>query len=231
MNHLMKATAATALLALSSAASAEFSANVGLTSDYVFRGISQNDNEPAIQGGFDYDFGNGFSMGTWASNVDGVAFAGSTMELDLYAGYTWEFDGGLSVGLGYLRYQYPGTTVSANNTNEFSVSLGYEVSGVGLSASVAYSEDFFGFGKEYYTSIGIDAPITEDLSLSVALGFTTDDDTSVAGKGGDSYSDTSIGLSYSVGGFDLGLTYTSTGGTAKTNINGESIAFSVGRSF
>jgi len=47
----------------------EFSANVALTSDYVWRGMSQNDEGWAIQGGFDITHETGFTLGTWASNV------------------------------------------------------------------------------------------------------------------------------------------------------------------
>lgn len=48
-----------------------FSANVALTSNYMFRGVSQTDNGPAIQGGFDYEYTPfGLYAGVWASNVD-----------------------------------------------------------------------------------------------------------------------------------------------------------------
>lgn len=33
-----------------------FSANVALTTNYMFRGVSQTNNGPAIQGGFDYEY-------------------------------------------------------------------------------------------------------------------------------------------------------------------------------
>lgn len=68
----MKAIAlAVGLASMSSAASAvETSANVTLTSDYPFRGVSQTTRDPAIQGGFDVGFSNGLYVGTWASNVN-----------------------------------------------------------------------------------------------------------------------------------------------------------------
>ena len=47
-----------------------FSANVTAVSDYVFRGITQTDSHPAIQGGFDYAHASGLYAGLWASNVD-----------------------------------------------------------------------------------------------------------------------------------------------------------------
>src|SRR5690349_14450604 len=44
-------------------------ANVGLFSEYIFRGISQTGGKPAVQGGFDYAHSSGFYAGTWASNI------------------------------------------------------------------------------------------------------------------------------------------------------------------
>ena len=118
---IKKTLIATALLASSSAALAEISANVTLASDYVFRGVSQTDNQLAIQGGFDWGHDSGFYVGTWASNVDSQFFGGATdpqIELDLYAGFANEFSNGLGYDLGYLRYQYPGggDSIPTNST-------------------------------------------------------------------------------------------------------------------
>lgn len=226
MNNIMKATAATALLAISSAASAELSGNVALTSDYVFRGVTQNAEKPAIQGGLDYDFGNGLAIGTWASTIDSVTYAGAGTEFDFYGSYTWELDNGLSVGLGYLRYQYPGTSATANNTDEFSLSLGYDLSSVSLSGYLGYSSDYFGPDATWYWNFGVEAPINDNLSVSAALGYTDDTDVSA-----NSYTDYSVGISWSVGGVDLAATYTDTSGIASNSNNDERIAFSIGRSF
>ena len=46
-----------------------FSSNVGIFSQYVFRGISQTNERPAVQGGFDVSHKSGFYVGTWLSNV------------------------------------------------------------------------------------------------------------------------------------------------------------------
>ena len=86
-------------------AEGEFSGNVALTTDYVWRGVSQNNENPAVQGGFDYANG-AFYAGTWASIVD---FGGANMELDLYGGFAGELDGGLSWDVGVIGYIYPDT--------------------------------------------------------------------------------------------------------------------------
>ncbi len=90
----------------------EFSANVGLFSDYTFRGISQTTEKPAIQGGFDYSLDTGVSgigifLGAWASNVDFNDAGQANIEIDWYGGVSKTF-GGVDVSAGFLYYSYPG---------------------------------------------------------------------------------------------------------------------------
>jgi len=76
----------------------EFSANVALTTDYRFRGLSQTNEDPAIQGGFDYGYSGdalpvSFYAGVWASSLDfDVADPDDAdLEIDFYGGFTGEF--------------------------------------------------------------------------------------------------------------------------------------------
>ncbi|QIK37235.1 hypothetical protein GWK36_03675 [Caldichromatium japonicum] len=81
------------------------SANIGAVSNYIWRGISQTDDGPAIQGGLDYQHQSGFSAGTWVSNVD---FGdGTNYELDLYAGFGGTINDDLSYALKLTYYAYP----------------------------------------------------------------------------------------------------------------------------
>ncbi len=75
------------------------SANLGVMSDYFFRGIFQSDS--VANGGLDLESG-GFYLGTWAADVD------DGLEVDLYGGYGHEFDGGFSLGVGFTGYFYTG---------------------------------------------------------------------------------------------------------------------------
>ena len=91
-----------------------FSANVGLYTDYIFRGYTQTQNEPAIQGGFDVEHSSGLYAGTWASNVDwttaGDYMDKNSVEIDVYAGWarlTYHF-GILGFDIGVLQFFYPG---------------------------------------------------------------------------------------------------------------------------
>ena len=78
------------------------SATATFTTDYVFRGISQTDQNPAAQAEFDATYGI-FYLGMWGSNID---FANS-LEIDYYGGIapTWK---GISFDIGGLEYTYPG---------------------------------------------------------------------------------------------------------------------------
>src|SRR5512134_1234448 len=63
------------------------SGNMGIFSDYRFRGISQTFQQPAIQGGIDYSHSSGFYVGNWNSNVSGISFVDGTIEMDVYGGF------------------------------------------------------------------------------------------------------------------------------------------------
>ena len=114
MKMLLKALAAAGVLAASGATGAEYSANVTLASDYSFRGWSQTLRDPAIQGGFDVGFESGFSVGTWASTVNFGDTVGATeprggtsMEWDLYVGWSKELSEGLTLDLTAIYFDYP----------------------------------------------------------------------------------------------------------------------------
>ncbi|ABM63166.1 TorF family putative porin [Halorhodospira halophila] len=98
------------LLGLSANAQAEelgagwsLSSNVAITSNYLLRGGSESDEDPAIQGGFDLDHASGFYIGTWGSSV---VLGEDATEIDFYAGYAFEFAPGLSLDLGAVAYTY-----------------------------------------------------------------------------------------------------------------------------
>lgn len=84
--------------------------NVGVVSDYRYRGISQTRLKPALQGGVDYTKG-GLYLGAWASTIKWIKDAGATkgsVELDLYGGYKGAISEALSYDVGLLRYEYLG---------------------------------------------------------------------------------------------------------------------------
>ena len=119
MNKLkMALMAALALPSLSVLAEEEaksdhsVSYNVGLFSEYIFRGYTQTHNDPALQGGVDYEHSSGIYLGLWASNISWISDAGASnsghsAEIDVYGGYAGEFgDTGITYDLGFLQYFY-----------------------------------------------------------------------------------------------------------------------------
>ena len=95
--------------------------NVGLYSQYIFRGLTQTDREPALQGGFDYAHKSGIYAGTWASNISwlrdsGLYNRGGSLEWDFYGGYKPTF-GDFTFDIGTLYYWYPGGASPANPLN------------------------------------------------------------------------------------------------------------------
>jgi len=99
------ALAATLSCVLSSQAFAGASANIGVMSDYVWRGMTQNSGDVALMGGFDYEMDNGLYVGTWAANVDND---GDQVETDYYVGFSKELAGGFGYDIGAIAYVYPG---------------------------------------------------------------------------------------------------------------------------
>lgn len=173
---------------MSSQAAAGVSGNIGVFSEYMFRGIEQT-NEPAVQGGIDYESGIGIYAGTWASNVDFGPADPNTYEADFYAGYAAEF-GIVSLDVGAVFYYYRDDT--GLNTVEYYAGVG--VGPVSLTAYV--TDDYFGSGESaYYVTSSGSVPFSGTLGLDLAAGYSDGD----AFSGGSEYLDYRIGLSKDLG--------------------------------
>lgn len=154
--------------------------NVGLYSQYVFRGLTQSREEPAIQGGADYAHASGFYTGTWLSNVswfsDTNAGNSNSVEWDLYAGFRKSWDNGFSGDVGYLRYEYPGSYPSLPagtlkpNSDEVYAAIGWKW------ASLKYSYAFSNlFGVEDsegsdYVDLTVTVPLNDRFSAVAHAG-------------------------------------------------------------
>jgi uncharacterized protein (TIGR02001 family) len=98
-------------VALAQAAAASphtITGNMGLFSEYRFRGISQTFEKPAFQGGFDYAHSSGFYLGNWNSNVSETFYSGASLEMDFYGGFKKAF-GDFGIDVGAIYYYYPGS--------------------------------------------------------------------------------------------------------------------------
>jgi len=184
------------------------SGNFGLFSDYRFRGISQTDLKPALQGGFDLVHKSGFYAGTWASSVsEYTSFDGAGMEIDFYAGYKFEV-GGIGVDVGNLYYYYPGSTGDPKpNTNEIYLGLSYGPATLKTSYSTS---DYFGFANSdgtIYYDLSAAFPLGGDLTLKAHVGYV--DVKNLTGGTGTDYK---IGLAKDIGGFIFGIDYVANSG-------------------
>jgi hypothetical protein len=107
-------------------------ANVTLASQYRYRGISQSNSLPAIQGGFDYAHESGFYIGSWNSSISwisdgygGTPAVSAPIEMDIYGGYKTEVSEGLLLDVGLLQYYYPTKGLPGSSTYNGSTSASY----------------------------------------------------------------------------------------------------------
>lgn len=206
------ALSTTAALAEEEGYGLQFSANTALVSDYVFRGVSQSDEKPAFQGGFDATHESGVYAGIWGSNIDfneSGGVDGPSLEVDVYGGYSGSIND-ISYDVGVIYYHYPGADDTLDyDFFEGSIAIGYDFGKFSTSASVNYSPEYFGeSGDAQYYALNVDVPLMKDLSLSAHVGRQEIDDNDAFGF--DDYTDWSLGLNYTLEGFDMFVQYIDT---------------------
>lgn len=209
-NILLAALVLAPLAGFTTPVQAEISANVALVTDYRFRGISQSNKNPALQGGFDYAFENGIYVGTWGSTVDfdsAVDFNGS-LELDYYGGWSTDLNENSSIDLGYIYYSYPGDDEGLDGDySEIYVNYGWR----DLTLGAAYSWDYYGSSGDFlYLKADYDWSFAEDWTLSLHAGYNDFDEDVFLSSDKGHYMDYSVGVSWSVVGVDLGLSWVGT---------------------
>ncbi|PLW68485.1 TorF family putative porin [Pseudohalioglobus lutimaris] len=213
LKKLLPAAIAASVLAgatATTAQAAEISANVALVSDYRFRGISQSDEDIAIQGGFDLGFDNGIYIGTWGSSVDFDSIDGfdGSLELDYYVGWGMDVGENSAIDVGYLYYDYPGDDGDAGDYQEIYGSFSWH----DLTLGMAYSDDYYGdTDKFFYYYADYSWGFAENWSLDFHVGYNDlDEDGGFLSDDEDTYTDYSVGVTWSVLGVDLGATYVGT---------------------
>jgi uncharacterized protein (TIGR02001 family) len=194
-------------------AGGSLSVNVGAVTNYLFRGLTQTDDKPAVQGGIDWAHDSGFYVGTWLSNVDfesvvvdgadNVGLFDANYELDLYAGYDFDLGDVWSLGVNAIYYAYPDSKVSGPvrgvddgiDYAEVGVSGGWNF----LSAGVQYTvwgdvdDGAFTDGDLYY-SAGAEFDLGDGFGLAATIGYYDFDQA-------DEYTHWHIGLSKDAGDF------------------------------
>jgi uncharacterized protein (TIGR02001 family) len=198
--------------------------NLGLFSQYIFRGLTQTNEEPALQGGMDYAHTSGFYAGTWGSNISwlrdfGAYSAGASLELDIYGGFKGTIgksDFGYDVGL--LFYWYPGDVAPGFHKAD-TLELYGALSWKWLTGKLSYSLKDKTFGVDdsqgtYYLELNATYPIPNTKLTLIAHYGMQEFEGTTAGVSNDSvasYKDWKLGLNYSLPkDFTVGVFYTDT---------------------
>jgi uncharacterized protein (TIGR02001 family) len=139
-------------------------ANVTVASSYIYRGITQSNNKPAIQGGFDYAHESGFYVGNWNSSISWISDAynssastvarsapstSAPIEMDFYAGFKKELIGeGFASDFGVLQYYYPTTGMGGIQSSTWVTAnpSSRQTSGVNANTTELYAAQNFTFG-------------------------------------------------------------------------------------
>ena len=163
----MKKTALTLAMGLmiSGAANAALEANIGATSNYLWRGVTQSSDDGAISGGLDYSHDSGAYAGTWVSSLGGN---GAGTEIDYYAGFSGETADSIGYDLGYIYYAYQNAPAATNDFAELygSVTMSGVTAGI---ASEVYTQGGTDLDQTYY-SLSSDFELTDGFGLTATAG-------------------------------------------------------------
>ncbi|NQW84840.1 MAG: hypothetical protein HQ450_12925 [Alcaligenaceae bacterium] len=218
-------------------------ANVSLTSDYRFRGISQSNLQPAIQGGFDYAHPSGFYVGNWNSSISWISDAASAagksvsapIEMNFYAGYKYEWSKGFTADVGVLQYYYPtsGATgfTTTPNTTELYAAQNFTFDSVTGYLKFSYgATTFFGFSNSAgsnYTDLTVNYDTgVWGLTLNAHAGYQyvagTAGGSSITNDSLYSYTDWKLGATKDFGsGLSLAIAYIGTNAKKGAYINSQ----------
>src|SRR6056300_19574 len=158
---MKKTTLALAMgLMISGAANAALEANIGATSNYLWRGVTQSSDDGAISGGLDYSHDSGLYAGTWVSSLGGTG-----SEVDYYAGFSGETES-LGYDVGYIYYQYDDASLADFAEVYGSVTMSGVTAGI---ASEVYTQGGTDLDQTYY-SLSSDFDLTDGFGLTATAG-------------------------------------------------------------
>lgn len=207
------AAVSTATLAGTAWAETSLSGNVALTSDYVFRGVSQSEGEIAILGGFDYanDASLPFYAGVWGSSLDFGGPDDSGVEIDVYGGVRPKL-GPVTLDIGVIGYFYPGSDIE--DLDYVELKAGGSVSPVEsltLGAAAYWSPEFtLSGGDALYVEANAAYAFNEAFSVSGAVGnqsVEADGYFTGPGTSTDNYTTWNVGAAAAMHGFTLDVRY------------------------
>ncbi|HEY0926242.1 TorF family putative porin [Brevundimonas sp.] len=192
------ASAAMAAITLAAAAPAEaqddvnWSFSVTGATDYVWRGVSQTDRNPAAFVTGQATFANGFYVGAGAENVD--FNEGTDAEYDVWAGWSGKVSDTLTLDVGAVRYGYIGAPDGTDyDTVELKAALTAAVGRATVTGSIYATDDFFGTDESaVYYEVAASTPVTAKWTVGGAVARQT-----VAASSGD-YTTWNLGATYAL---------------------------------
>ena len=170
--------------------------NVGVVSDYRYRGISQTRLQPALQGGIDYADKSGFYVGAWGSTIKWIKDSGgdAPVEIDLYGGYKGAV-GDVGYDVGFLRYEYTRNRLPINaNTNEVYGAVSYGLFTAKYSHAISNLFGFDNSKNSSYLDLSANFDLGNGLTLTPHVGRQT-----VKNNAGSTYTDYSVTLTKDFG--------------------------------
>ncbi len=211
--------------------------SVLLISDYLYRGISQTDEGPALQGSLTLATDSGWYASAWGSNIK---FGQGSMELDVSAGRSFKLAPDWTLDLGLMQYRYP---KGDNSTDQFNFVEGYgKLIYQDWTLGLALTDDYFGtgVGKFWYLTADWNQQLTAQLQLQWHLGYNKFANAlefknflAATSEDGSGYSDwgvrlntTQLGLNWS-----LGYAGTSVSSSACSELCDNRLLLSVGKNF
>ena len=187
-----------------------------LVSDYVFRGVSQTNQDPAVQAGIEWAADSGFYVGSWGSNISWLSDLStddfdisSSVELDFYAGYRGQFSDAVKFDASVLYYWYPGDFPSDFNSAD-TVELAFGITWSLLTAKVYYAPtDLFGYADSdgsVYVDLALNWEFVPTWTLNAHVGRQW-----IENNGDYDYTDWKLGVTKGfANGFSVALAYVDT---------------------
>ncbi|MEM9529390.1 MAG: TorF family putative porin [Pseudomonadota bacterium] len=222
--------AAALMLAAAGNSHAQLTANFAADNNYIWRGLTQTENEVAVSGGLDYAWDNGAYVGTWISNVSYAPGDVFSYEHDMYFGYAFEASG-VSYDFGYLYYNYDDEAEFDFAEIYGSVGIGDFSLGLNILAHTEADEgpgQDFGFGETFYFSADYATEIREGLELGLHVGYHDGDFNEAFNGVPEGYLDYAISLSKD--GFTIKLTGTDLDDAGPDGLDNDEVKFVVGYS-
>jgi uncharacterized protein (TIGR02001 family) len=194
-------------------------ANAAITTDYIFRGITQSAKRPAVQGGLDYAVPDtGFAVGTWFSSIN---FGDDTnLEWDIYGNYNFNL-GPLGASVGVYGYVYPYHGHGGPyDVFEIDAGLSHDFGFLAWSAKAFYAPSLpsgyltirngYNPDSEYYVTTGVSIPVMPWLALSGNVGYEGYSGGRPTGVSDDSYAEWDLGATITLDKYSLDLRYIDT---------------------